>query len=152
MKHYEEKLKLRLMLYRLGVIVLLVLMILIGEMSHRGILLDSRTMTQSARNVSSLIIFGGILLFLVLHHRTSRLLRDRTEQNRQKIRENDERRKYIHDRSNTLTLEVLFVAGILAVLVLFYVNMAAFQTAYYLLLFGMLVKGITYLIYRSRIG
>ena len=152
MKHYEEKLKLRLMLYRLGVIVLLVLMILIGEMSHRGILLDSRTMTQSARNVSSLIIFGGILLFLVLHHRTSRLLRDRTEQNRQKIRENDERRKYIHDRSNTLTLEVLFVAGILAVLVLSYVNMAAFQTAYYLLLFGMLVKGITYLIYRSRIG
>ncbi len=146
------KLKLRLMLYRLGVIVLLVLMILIGEMSHRGILLDSRTMTQSARNVSSLIIFGGILLFLVLHHRTSRLLRDRTEQNRQKIRENDERRKYIHDRSNTLTLEVLFVAGILAVLVLSYVNMAAFQTAYYLLLFGMLVKGITYLIYRSRIG
>ena len=140
------------MLYRLGVIVLLVLMILIGEMSHRGILLDSRTMTQSARNVSSLIIFGGILLFLVLHHRTSRLLRDRTEQNRQKIRENDERRKYIHDRSNTLTLEVLFVAGILAVLVLSYVNMAAFQTAYYLLLFGMLVKGITYLIYRSRIG
>ena len=152
MKHYEEKLKLRLMLYRLGVIVLLVLMILIGEMSHRGILLNSRTMTQSARNVSSLIIFGGILLFLVLHHRTSRLLRDRTEQNRQKIRENDERRKYIHDRSNTLTLEVLFVAGILAVLVLSYVNMAAFQTAYYLLLFGMLVKGITYLIYRSRIG
>ena len=152
MKHYEEKLKLRLMLYRLGVIVLLVLMILIGEMSHRGILLDSRTMTQSARNVSSLIIFGGILLFLVLHHRTSRLLRDRTEQNRQKIRENDERRKYIHDRSNTLTLEVLFVAGILAVLVLSYVNMAAFQTAYYLLLFGMLVKGITYLISRSRIG
>ena len=146
------KLKLRLMLYRLGVIVLLVLMILIGEMSHRGILLDSRTMTQSARNVSSLIIFGGILLFLVLHHRTSRLLRDRTEQNRQKIRENDERRKYIHDRSNTLTLEVLFVAGILAVLVLSYVNMAAFQAAYYLLLFGMLVKGITYLIYRSRIG
>ncbi len=146
------KLKLRLMLYRLGVIVLLVLMILIGEMSHRGILLNSRTMTQSARNVSSLIIFGGILLFLVLHHRTSRLLRDRTEQNRQKIRENDERRKYIHDRSNTLTLEVLFVAGILAVLVLSYVNMAAFQAAYYLLLFGMLVKGITYLIYRSRIG
>ena len=146
------KLKLRLMLYRLGVIVLLVLMILIGEMSHRGILLNSRTMTQSARNVSSLIIFGGILLFLVLHHRTSRLLRDRTEQNRQKIRENDERRKYIHDRSNTLTLEVLFVAGILAVLVLSYVNMAAFQTAYSLLLFGMLVKGITYLIYRSRIG
>ena len=146
------KLKLRLMLYRLGVIVLLVLMILIGEMSHRGILLNSRTMTQSARNVSSLIIFGGILLFLVLHHRTSRLLRDRTEQNRQKIRENDERRKDIHDRSNTLTLEVLFVAGILAVLVLSYVNMAAFQTAYYLLLFGMLVKGITYLIYRSRIG
>ena len=146
------KLKLRLMLYRLGVIVLLVLMILIGEMSHRGILLNSRTMTQSARNVSSLIIFGGILLFLVLHHRTSRLLRDRIEQNRQKIRENDERRKYIHDRSNTLTLEVLFVAGILAVLVLSYVNMAAFQTAYSLLLFGMLVKGITYLIYRSRIG
>ena len=71
------KLKLRLMLYRLGVIVLLVLMILIGEMSHRGILLNSRTMTQSARNVSSLIIFGGILLFLVLHHRTSRLLRDK---------------------------------------------------------------------------
>ena len=152
MEHYEEKLKRRLIFCRVLIVTLLALMILIGVLSDRGVLLDSRTMSRTAQMVPRLIIFGGIVLLLILHRRTAFLLSDRIARDRQRIAEEDERRQYIQQRSNSLTLEALFAIGTLAVLILSYVDMTAFTTAYLALLCGLLLKGITWLYCKSKVG
>ena len=61
---YELQLKRRLVIYRILIAMLLISIFLIGALSDRGILLDSRYMSMSAQQVSRLIVFGGII---VLH-------------------------------------------------------------------------------------
>ena len=61
-------------------------MIVIGELSARGALLDSRSMTETAQRVSKLIVFGGIIALLIMHHRTARLLRDKAARDEQRMR------------------------------------------------------------------
>ncbi len=149
---YEVQLKRRLIMYRVLIAVLFVSVILIGECSDRGILLDSRSMSITAQQVSRSIVFGGILLLLILHHRTVRLLQNQDERSKKHIKESDERRIFIHDKSNTLTLELLSGVGIVALLIFSYVNMTAFSTVYGFMAAGLLLKGMTYLYYKRQVG
>ena len=149
---YELQLKRRLVIYRILIVMLLISIIFIGELSARGILLDSRYMSLTAQQVSRFIVFGGIIILLILHHRTVRLLQNKVERNEKHIRESDERQIFINDKSNTLTLELLFGMGIIALLILSYVDMIAFSTAYGVMIAGLLLKGITYLYYKNKVG
>lgn len=149
---YELQLKRRLVIYRILIAILLISIFLIGTLSDRGILLDSRYMSMTAQQVSRLIVFGGIIILLILHHRTARLLQNKVERNEKHIRENDERQIFINDKSNTLTLKLLFGVGIIALLIFSYVDMIAFSTAYGIMIAGLLLKGITYLYYKNKVG
>lgn len=148
---YELQLKRRLVIYRILIAILLISIFLIGALSDRGILLDSRYMSMTAQQVSRLIVFGGIIILLILHHRTARLLQNKVERNEKHIRENDERQIFINDKSNTLTLKLLFGVGIIALLIFSYVDTIAFSTAYGIMIAGLLLKGITYLYYKNKI-
>ena len=88
---YELQLKRRLVIYRILIAILLISIFLIGALSDRGILLDSRYMSMTAQQISRLIVFGGIIILLILHHRTARLLQNKVERNEKHIKENDER-------------------------------------------------------------
>jgi hypothetical protein len=149
---YELQLKRRLVIYRILIAMLLISIFLIGALSDRGILLDSRYMSMSAQQVSRLIVFGGIIILLILHHRAARLLQNKVERNEKHIRESDERQIFINDKSNTLTLKLLVGVGIIALLILSYVDMTAFSTAYGIMIAGLLLKGITYLYYKNKVG
>ncbi len=148
---YEVQLKRRLIIYRGLIALLLVSIILIGELSNRGILLDSRSMSVTAQQVSRIIVFGGIISLLIMHHRTMRLLRNKAERSEQRIRESDERLIFINDKSNTLTLELLLGVVIIALLILSYVDMTAFSTVYWIMIAGLLLKGIAYLYYKNKV-
>ncbi len=121
-------------------------------MSDRGILLDSRSMSMTAQQVSRIIIFGGIIILLVLHHRTMRLFRNKDKRNEKRIKETDERQIFINDKSNTLTLKLLLGGGIVTLLILSYMNMTAFSTVYGIMIAGLIIKVITYLYYRKKVG
>lgn len=149
---YELQLKRKLVVYRILIAVLFISIILIGVLSDRGILLDSRYMSMTAQQVSRFIVFGGIIILLILHHRTARLLQNKVERNEKHIRDSDERQIFINDKSNTLTLELLFGVGIIALLILSYVDMIAFSTVYSIMIAGLLLKGITYLYYKNKVG
>ena len=149
---YDVQLKRRLVIYRVLIAVLFISIILIGELSSRGILLDSRTMSVTAQQVSKIIIFGGIILLLIMHHRTVRLLQNKAAQSKRQIKENDERLIFIHEKSNTLTLELLFGVGIIALLILSYVDMTVFTTIYVIMIVGLLLKGITVFYYKKKVG
>lgn len=149
---YELQLKRKLVVYRILIAVLFISIILIGVLSDRGILLDSRYMSMTAQQVSRFIVFGGIIILLILHHRTARLLQNKVERNDKHIRDSDERQIFINDKSNTLTLKLLFGVGIIALLILSYVDMIAFSTVYSIMIAGLLLKGITYLYYKNKVG
>ena len=149
---YEVQLKRRLIIYRVLIALLLVSIILIGILSDRGILLDSRSMSITAQQVSRIIVFGGIIILLIMHHHTVRLLQNKVERREKRIKETDERQIFINDKSNTLTLELLFGLGIVALLIFSYVDMTAFSTVYGIMIAGLLLKGITYLYYKNKIG
>ena len=151
MKSYEKRLTHRLILYRIMIALHLNLVFLIGELSHRGILLDARFMTQTAQSVSRLIVFGGMTVLFVLHHRTGQLLKDRMKSKEQQIRENDELSQYIHQQSNSLTLKLLRGGGVLTVLLLSYMDMTAFRTAYSLLISGLCLKAVTWAWYGHKV-
>ncbi len=149
---YEAQLKRRLVIYRILIVALLVSIFLIGVLSDRGILLDSRSMSITAQQVSRIIVFGGIIFLLIMHHRTVRLLQNKAELNERHIKENDERQIFINDKSNTLTLELLFGIGIIALLILSYVDMIAFTTVYATVIAGLLLKGVSYFYYKKKVG
>ena len=139
-------------IYRVLIAMLLISIILIGELGYRGILLDSRSMTMNAQLVSRLIVFGGIIILMIMHHRTAHLLQNKAERSEKRRRESDERQVFLNDKSNTLTLELLFGVGIIALLILSYVDTMAFSTVYSTMIAGLLLKGITYLYYKNKVG
>ena len=145
MESYEKKLKGRLLAYRLLFAALLAAMVVVGELSHRGVLLDSRGMTALAQDVSRLLLFGGMIATGVLIHRTKGLLDDRLARARRRTMEEDERRRFIRDRSGAVALDAFLAIGVAAVFVLSYVNMTAFNTALGLLAAALLLRGAAYL-------
>ena len=146
----RKKLRRRLTLTRLGALALFLAMIVIGEMSDWGLLLDSRAMSAQAQRVSRLVVFGGMVLMLALGWHIRHLLAHRTDRNRQRVREEDERRRLIQEQSSHIALQVLLLLGVAAVLILSYVNMTAFTTACAILLTALLLKGAAWLWVRTR--
>ena len=109
---------------------LLALMIVVGELSTRGVLLDSRGMTATAGNAARILFFGALIGVICRIRRLKRTLADQTLLREEQIRQEDERARFIEDRSGARAMNALLVLLAAAVFVLAYVDMAAFRTAY----------------------
>ncbi len=101
---------------------------------------DSRIMTGTADRVSRLLFFGGLVFLGVRLHHNKKLLRDRSLLREQQCRERDEREQYLHDRSGGTVVDLLLIAMMIAVFTAALFDMAAFYTAYALLLLTILLK------------
>ena len=77
MEGYLAKIKGRIWLLRGLVLLCAIAIFVLGELSGRGILLDSRTQTEFARSYASFILFGEIVAGLWLIRRNKKFLRDR---------------------------------------------------------------------------
>ena len=71
--------------------VLLALMIVVGELSNRGVLLDSRGMTATAGNAARLLFFGALIGVICRIGRLKRTLADQILLREEQIRQEDER-------------------------------------------------------------
>lgn len=108
---------------------LLALMIVVGELSNRGVLLDTRGMTDTAGNVARILFFGALIGAICRIRRLRRTLADQILLREEQIRQEDERARFIEDRSGARVMDALLLL-LAAVFVLAYVDMAAFRTAY----------------------
>lgn len=138
MERFEKKLKGRIWICRLTIVLMLAAMVIIGEADG---LLDSRTMSRTAQGASRLIFFGTLIGLIVCIARTKRLLSRRIDRRERKIFEEDERRTAIRQQSSAWAMDVLLALLLAAVFVLAFVNMAAFYTAYGILLATAALRG-----------
>lgn len=140
MEAYEKRLRKRLRVSGWLIALLLIAMVAVGELSGK-VLLDGRTMTESAQRCSSMLFFGALIWLIVRVVRTKRLLKMRLVRREQEIAEADERRRMIRDRSGSAAMDILLWLLAAAVFVLAYVDMAAFETARWILLGALALKG-----------
>ena len=70
------------------------LMIVVGELSNRGVLLDSRGMTDTAGNVARILFFGALIGAICRIRRLKRTLADQILLREEQIRQEDERALY----------------------------------------------------------
>jgi len=145
---FEKKLRMRIRICRALIVLLLAVMVIIGEAD--GALLDSRSMDRTAQQASSIIFFGALIGLAVCIARTKRLLRRSLDRRERQILEEDERRMAIRQGSGAAAMDVLTVLLLAAVFALAYVNMAAFYTAYGILLAALAVRGTAVLYYSRR--
>lgn len=149
MEKYEKKLKMRIRVSWITIILLLAVMVFIGE-TDTVLLLDSRNMDRIAQDASRIIFFGALIWQIVRIVRTKRLLNCRHDRRERQITEEDERRIAIQQKSGASAMNALLVLLFAAVFFLAYVNMAAFYTAYWILLAALLLKvGLT--VYYSKL-
>ena len=133
MERFEKRLKMRLWACRILIVLMLIAMVVIGEMPG-GILLDSRTMDQTAQSVSRMLFFGTLVALVIYIGWMKRLLSRRLERRERQIIEEDERRMTIRQQSGALAMNMLLALLMAAVFVLAFVDMTAFYTAYAVLL------------------
>ena len=105
---------------------------------------DSRIMTRTADMVSDLLFFGGLIFLGIRLHRNKKLLRDRQLLQEERLREEDERERWLHDRSGGTVVDILLAVMMCAVFTAALFNMAAFYTAFALLLLTILLKFAAY--------
>lgn len=82
--------------------------------------------------------------------RNSKLRRDRMSLRKQMMQEQDERNRYLHDKSGGLVWDVLFVCLLFITLTASLVDMAAFNTALTILALCVLLKVAAYGYYKGR--
>ena len=141
MERYLAKIKGRIWLLRGLVLLCAAAVFVLGELSSRGILLDSRTQTEFARSYASFILFGEMIAGLWLIHRNKKFLRDREQASEQRRREMDERRILISDKSGGAAAGCLLFLFANGAVVLAFVSMDAFYALFAALLAVLALKG-----------
>ncbi|HIV18365.1 MAG TPA: hypothetical protein IAC82_03565 [Candidatus Merdivicinus intestinigallinarum] len=141
MERYLAKIKGRIWLLRGLVLLCAAAVFVLGELSSRGILLDSRTQTEFARSYASFILFGEMIAGLWLIHRNKKFLRDREQASEQRRREMDERRILISDKSGGTAAGCLLFLFANGAVVLAFVSMEAFYALFAALLAVLALKG-----------
>lgn len=127
-------------------VLMLVYMVVVGELG----LGDSRVMSSLAERVSRIIFFGGMIWVIWKMRQNGKLRRDRIRLREQMMQEQDERNRYLHDKSGGVVWDVLFVCLLFITLTASLVNMAAFNTALTILVICVLAKAAAYAYYQRR--
>lgn len=143
---YSERIRWRIRLLWLVLISMLVYMVVIGEIDGG----DSRIMTTLADDVSRTIFFGGMLYVICQIVHNQKLLKNRLLLKEQMKKEQDERNRYLYDKSGGLVMDILLVCLLFVTLTTSLFNMAAFYTSLAILATAIVLKLSAYLLY-SRI-
>lgn len=143
---FSEKIKWRNRALGCLLVLMLIYMVVVGEMD----LGDSRMMTPLAQRVSRIIVFGGMIWVGWKMHQNRKLLADRVRLLEQMMHEQDERNRYLHDKSGGVVWDVLFVCMLFVTLTASLVDMPAFYTALTLLALAVLLKITAYSFYKRR--
>lgn len=127
-------------------VLMLIYMVVVGEMD----LGDSRMMTPLAQRVSRIIFFGGMIWVGWKMYQNRKLLADCVRLREQMMQEQDERNRYLHDKSGGVVWDVLFACMLFVTLTASLVDMPAFYTALTLLALAVLLKITAYSFYKRR--
>ena len=137
---YEEVIRWRIRLLWALIVAILVYMVVISELGGG----DSRVMTRLADFASDVILFGGIIYAEYRIWYNKKLLVNDWKRNQQQLDEQDERNRYLHDKSGGIVVDILLVTMLFTTATAALFDMAVFYTSLALLLLTIGLKGLFY--------
>ena len=144
--HFEQRIKWRIRGQWAILFLMLAYMIVIGEMGGG----DSRMMLPLAEQVSRIIFFGGMGYIIYRLIRNYKLLKDKQLLKEKIVLEQDERRKYLHDKSGGIIWDIQLIFLLFLTLTASLYNMHAFYALYIVLVASVLLKIGFYLLYYRK--
>lgn len=143
MKGYADRLKRRVWVLWAAFAVMLVYMVVVGELG----LGDSRYQTHLAEAVSRIIFFGGMIWILYKIRYNHKLLKNSLALKQEAVREMDERRQWLYDKSGGIVFDILLYILLIFTCTAALSNMDAFGLSAAILGLAILVKGCVYIYY-----
>ena len=102
---FSQVIRLRIRVLWAMIALMLVYMVAVVELGGG----DSRRMTDLAQLVYRVIFFGGLIYILARLARYKKMLRDRLRMQEQRLWEQDERNRYLHDKSGGVVMDALLI-------------------------------------------
>lgn len=142
-KSFKEKVKLRILMLRATIILMFIYIIILAEMGFG----DSRIITGLAQNVSNIIFLGGIIYILRKISYNKKLLQDKLLRLDEEIKEADERKKFLYDKSGGVVVDILLLTLLLITFTTALINMTAFNVSFAILMITIILKATSYYVY-----
>lgn len=139
MEEYKRRLKRQNVLLWVGIILLAALDVLLGIFWDNLGFLDTRLMTQRARDMQSMLLFGFLVYFIIKLVGNKRRLKNLWQYEEEARWQKDERRILIGEKAAKLAAD-LALAGLVVTFVVSLYNMDAFNALYYTLLGFVLLR------------
>ena len=142
-KSFKEKVKLRILMLRATIILMFIYIIILAEMGFG----DSRIITGLAQNVSNIIFLGGMIYILRKISYNKKLLQDKLLRLDEEIKEADERKKFLHDKSGGVVVDILLLTLLIITFTTALINMTAFYISFAILIITIILKTTSYYVY-----
>ena len=142
-KSFKEKVKLRILMLRATIILMFIYIIILAEMGFG----DSRIITGLAQNVSNIIFLGGMIYILRKISYNKKLLQDKLLRLDEEIKEADERKKFLYDKSGGVVVDILLLTLLLITFTTALINMTAFNVSFAILMITIILKATSYYVY-----
>ena len=133
METYKRRLKRQNMALWCGIVLLAALDVVLG-IFWDDLGLDVFRMTQRARTMQSMLLFGFLIYFIVRLVKNKRRLKDPWTYEEEARRQGDERRILVGEKAAKLSADLALAGLTVAVFVTSLYNMDMFQALYYALL------------------
>ena len=133
METYKRRLKRQNMALWCGIVLLTALDVVLG-IFWDDLGLDVFQMTQQARTMQSMLLFGFLIYFVVRLVKNKRRLKDPWAYEEEARRQGDERRILVGEKAAKLSADLALAGLTVAVFVTSLYNMDMFQALYYALL------------------
>ena len=143
---YVKRVKMRIGAYWGLLLLMIIFMVVVGEMG----LSDSRVMSALARNVSSYILFGGMIYVITRIVHWNKILKDKYVIQAEFAAEADERKEFLHYKSGGLLFDIMLFALLCITCVTGVSNDVAFRTSFGILLIAVVLKVIGYVVYSRK--
>ena len=139
MEAYKRRLKRQNMALWCGIVLLAALDVVLG-IFWDDLGLDVFQMTQQARTMQSMLLFGFLIYFIVRLVKNKRRLKDSWAYEEEARRQGDERRILVGEKAAKLSGDLTLVGLVVATFVVSLYNMDAFNALYYTLLGFVLLR------------
>ena len=149
METYKRRLKRQNMALWCGIVLLAALDVVLG-IFWDDLGLDVFQMTQQARTMQSMLLFGFLIYFIVRLVKNKRRLKDPWTYEEEARRQGDERRILVGEKAAKLSADLALAGLTVAVFVTSLYNMDMFQALYYALLAFVALRLAAWFYYRRK--
>lgn len=150
MEEYKKRIKRQNQLLWIGVVLLVVMDVVLGIFWNDLGFLDSRQMTDRARDMQRLLVYGTLIYCIVRLVMNRKKLKNPFQLEEESRWQKDERRVLVGEKAAKLSGDLTLVGLAVAVFVTSLYNMDMFNALYWTLLGAIAVRAVVWLYYNRK--